>query len=239
MVNLLAQFEPSELVDFMNFIGLLIHKLQVRTELQAMDLSLTFYQQRELFNVLDELIGPLSAHITQLLSQLVVGTDDSATQTKRAYLTLLTNIMSSDLHDIFISDRKLMCNWCEFRSQTCTGNKATFEPLLNSMSGLAEDISDPSGQKSAFAFLSRCVQVWCQPAAGGQTVQGLPGFERFVYERLVPTAFVVLSSPQFNIKDGQMMVVCTIEYLSPVSYYLTSYSGATRNWQLPPDSLQN
>jgi len=30
MNNLLAHFEPSELVDFMNFIGLLIHKLQVR-----------------------------------------------------------------------------------------------------------------------------------------------------------------------------------------------------------------
>jgi hypothetical protein len=30
MANLLAHFEPSELVDFMNFIGLLIHKLQVR-----------------------------------------------------------------------------------------------------------------------------------------------------------------------------------------------------------------
>lgn len=29
MSNLLAHFEPSELVDFMNFIGLLIHKLQV------------------------------------------------------------------------------------------------------------------------------------------------------------------------------------------------------------------
>ena len=30
MANLLAHFEPSELADFMNFIGLLIHKLQVR-----------------------------------------------------------------------------------------------------------------------------------------------------------------------------------------------------------------
>ncbi|KAI6099576.1 hypothetical protein F5141DRAFT_963807, partial [Pisolithus sp. B1] len=35
----------------------------------------------------------------------------------------------------------------------------------------------------------------------------LPGFERFVYERLVPTAFAVLSSPQFNPKDGQMLMV--------------------------------
>lgn len=31
MANLLAHFEPSELADFMNFIGLLIHKLQVRS----------------------------------------------------------------------------------------------------------------------------------------------------------------------------------------------------------------
>jgi exportin-T len=41
MVNLLAQFEPSELVDFMNFIGLLIHKLQVRIVLKAVYLFLT------------------------------------------------------------------------------------------------------------------------------------------------------------------------------------------------------
>jgi exportin-T len=30
MTNLLTHFQPAELVDFMNFIGLLIHKLQVR-----------------------------------------------------------------------------------------------------------------------------------------------------------------------------------------------------------------
>lgn len=124
-------------------------------------------------------------------------------------------------------------------SQVFVGNKATFEPLLISMSRLAEDISDSSSQKSAFAFLSRCVQVWCQPAtaADGQ-VQGVPGFERFVYERLVPTAFVVLSSPQFNIKDGQMMVVCTNIAFAAHSY-LTSSLGSIGNWQLPPDSLQN
>lgn len=29
MTHLLTHFEPSELVDFMNFIGLLAHKLQV------------------------------------------------------------------------------------------------------------------------------------------------------------------------------------------------------------------
>jgi exportin-T len=75
---------------------------------------LTLFQQSELFNVLDELIGPLSAHITQLLNQPVTGTDDSVehAETKRAYLTLLTNVMSSDLHDIFISDRKFLYDCC-------------------------------------------------------------------------------------------------------------------------------
>jgi hypothetical protein len=32
MVNLVAHFEPSNVADFMNFIGLLIHKLQVSTK---------------------------------------------------------------------------------------------------------------------------------------------------------------------------------------------------------------
>lgn len=38
MANLLAHFEPSELTDFMNFIGLLIHKLQVRLALDTKSL---------------------------------------------------------------------------------------------------------------------------------------------------------------------------------------------------------
>ncbi|EGN99272.1 hypothetical protein SERLA73DRAFT_54418 [Serpula lacrymans var. lacrymans S7.3] len=178
MANLLAHFEPSELVDFMNFIGLLIHKLQ-----------------KEMFDVLDQLIGPLSAHITQLFSQPVTGTDDelSHADTKRAYLALLTNIMSSKLQGIFTSKR----------------NKGALEPLLESMQHLAEDISDSSSQKAAFAFLGRCVSVWCQldPEQSVPNEEGLPGFERFVYERLVPAAFRVLSSPQFNPKDGQMSMV--------------------------------
>lgn len=64
--------------------------------------------QKDMFNVLDELLGPLNAHISQLLSQPVSGTDDGLAHvdTKRSYLTLLTNVISSDLHDVFISERK-------------------------------------------------------------------------------------------------------------------------------------
>ena len=80
------------------------------------------------------------------------------------------------------------------------------------MQQLAEDVNDPVSQRAAFQFLGRCVLVWLEPAPGsngqanGQS-QTLPGFERYVYERLIPSAFSVLASPQFNVKDGQMLVV--------------------------------
>ena len=65
-----------------------------------------------MFHVLDELLGPLNAHIAQLLSQPVTGTDDSLAHvdTKRSYLVLLNNVISSDLHDVFISERKMACH---------------------------------------------------------------------------------------------------------------------------------
>ena len=67
-----------------------------------------FVMQKDMFNVLDELLGPLNTHIAQLLSQPAAGTDDSLAHvdTKRSYLTLLISIISSDLHDVFISERK-------------------------------------------------------------------------------------------------------------------------------------
>lgn len=174
MSNLLAQFEPSELVDFMNFIGLLLHKLH-----------------KDMFDVLDQLIGPLSAHISSLLSQPISGTDDQRAHadTKKAYLALLNNIMASQLQGIFISER----------------NAAGFEQLIETMQRLVEDVQDPGSQKVAVVFLSRCVVFWGQPDLPAN--QSLPGFERFIYERLVPTAFHVPSLPNFNLKDGQVTVV--------------------------------
>lgn len=196
MANLLAHFEPTELIDFMNFIGLSIHKLQ-----------------EDMLDVLDQLIGPLSAHINGILAQPVTGTDDQVTQsdTKRAYLGLLISIMSSKLHTVFISDSECQpaLHVCPSVDSVFVGNKGQLEGLLESMLRLAEDPSDPSSEKYAILFLGRCVAVWAEPpkAPGGQQV--LPGFERFVYERVVPTAFAVLSLPQFNIKDGQIVVVCS------------------------------
>lgn len=65
--------------------------------------------QEDMLDVLDQLIGPLSAHINGILAQPVNGTDDQTmhNDTKRAYLGLLTSIISSKLHTVFVSDSKL------------------------------------------------------------------------------------------------------------------------------------
>lgn len=179
--------------------------------------------------MLDQLIGPLSSHINNLLSQPVTGTDDQLTHidTKRAYLTLLNTVITSKLHGIFTSERTCFrFEGYHYLNNLSIGNKGQLEGLLQSMQNLVEDVSDPSSQRASLQFLGRCVTVWAQPqdsSPNGNTpagTQGLPGFERFVYERLVPTAFSVLSSSQFNIKDGQMLVVG----------HIASHENYSSNW---------
>ncbi|KZV62903.1 KapM protein [Peniophora sp. CONT] len=184
MVNLLTEFEPAELVDFMNFLNLLIHRLQ-----------------GDMFNVLDELFTPLTVHIAGIMSQPVSGTDDALArgETKRAYLTFLTNVMSSKLQGVYLSDR----------------NKSRFEQVLQSILELGGDLSDPTSQKLAFTFLNKSVTQWATlpeaAAANGDASQpastSVPGYERFVYDNVVPLAFRVLSAPELNVKDGQVLVL--------------------------------
>ena len=224
MQNLLAHFDPSELIDFMNFIGLSIHKLQ-----------------EDMLDVLDQLIGPLSTHINGILSQPVTGTDDQVVQvdTKRAYLALLISVISSKLHTIFISDSTCSGHGITICVLTlcATGNKGQLESLLESMLRLAEDPSDPSSEKAAFSFLGRCVSVWAEAPKTPGAQQVLPGFERFAYERMVPTAFAVLSLPQFNIKDGQIVVVRSCAMSTTVM--LIAAAGPTRDRELPSNCVED
>ncbi|KAK7050996.1 pre-tRNA nuclear export protein [Paramarasmius palmivorus] len=225
MTNLLIHFEPSELVDFMNFIALLIFKLR-----------------DDMFDVLDQLVGPLTAHISASLSRPISGSDDerSHSETKKAYLALLTSVMSAGLQGVFISPR----------------NNPSFDSLMETMRILSEDVSDPPNQKAAFTFLSRCVSAWAgtqqpaQPTPNGNSNHnplndvGIPGFERYVYERLVPAAFSVPAVPNLNLKDGQVTVVlheianflqaiCKTRGPEAYNYFLTVFLPS-QGW--PPDT---
>ncbi|CAK5283785.1 unnamed protein product [Mycena citricolor] len=187
MSDLLSHFEPSELVDFLNFLGLLIHKLQ-----------------NDMYSVLDELFGPLSTHITGLLAQPVSGTDEQRLQleTKKAYLTLLNGILNSKVTSVFISER----------------NRGGFDSLMGSMLQIACDTSDPSCQRAALLFLIRSVTVWGQSSAvtngSGTAEKSLPGFEQYLYDRIIPAVFPILFRPEVNLKDpGHSQVINEIGVL--------------------------
>jgi hypothetical protein len=97
---------------------------------------------------------------------------------------------------------------------------------------LAGDGSDTQSQRVAFTFLGKSVSVWGQPSSdttNGDVVpgsQGVPGFERFIYDNVVPTAFAVLSRPELNIKDGQVLVVRLIR--SFLLRFLTPYFRSSK-----------
>lgn len=112
------------------------------------------------------------------------------------------------------------------------GNNSSFEGLISSIQQVAEDISEPGSQKAALLFLTRCVAAYGQLATGGsaqnigtqQPSAGLPGFERIIYEQLVPTVFRVPASPDINLKDGQVTVVRAFLVVHFLPYTLTSRS---------------
>jgi exportin-T len=85
---------------------------------------------------------------------------------------------------------------------------------MESMLRIASDVSDLHSQKAAIVFLGRSVSIWGQPPGtsggapnGAEVSEGLPGFERFIYERIVSAAFAIPSAPDLNVKDGQVLMV--------------------------------
>lgn len=111
-------------------------------------------------------------------------------------------------------------------------------------------MSDPASAKLALSFLGRSAVAFAQApdAPGAQPkpntpvvpvqVNVVPGYQSFIYERLVPLAFTIPASPSFNIKDGQVLTVSvysisTCESCSKVSI---GYNG---NWSTPPTYLSS
>ncbi|KAG9091743.1 pre-tRNA nuclear export protein [Ceratobasidium sp. UAMH 11750] len=186
MNRLIRQSQPVELVDFLSFLSFTVHKLQ-----------------NEIFSVLDELISPLSTHIFELLAQPVEGTDDRLqhNDTKKAYLDFASHIMTDQMHGVFVSER----------------NKEQLPNFVQSIATLAEDVSDPGSVKLALSFLAKSATAFAQapnapgaqpkPNAPAVAIQLdlVPGYQSFMYERLVPLAFSIPANSAFNIKDGQTL----------------------------------
>nr|XP_019009359.1 exportin-T [Kwoniella pini CBS 10737]OCF48140.1 exportin-T [Kwoniella pini CBS 10737] len=169
-----TEYEPSELVDFMLFLGLLMHRLKKNT-----------------FETMDMLLLPLLSRIFAILQQPITGTDEAQTHArlKDAYLTFFTALMNANLDGIFITER----------------NKPEFENLLTTLLTLAQDCSDPGSQRFAFGFFARSVIAWgTSPEAAARPPQALPGYENFIYQRLLPACFEVPAQKDFKIRSSTL-----------------------------------
>ncbi|KAG8814048.1 pre-tRNA nuclear export protein [Serendipita sp. 399] len=180
MASLLSHFEPAEFVDFIGFLSHMTHKLH-----------------EQLRGVLEEILMPLTTHISTAISQFVTGTDDSVARmdTKKAYLTFLNTIMTSHLGSIFVSQQNL----------------PNLEPFLETILQMAADVSDLLNQKLALSFLVKFLTSFGHPTAPPTGVAGaatngvivVPGIEQFIYQRILVVIFGIPLRPEFNLKDGQ------------------------------------
>jgi exportin-T len=218
--HVVTEFESSELIDFMTFLALLMHRLKVSRHLDAGRAQLT--RQKNTFETMDMLLLPLLSRIFAVLQTPAAGTDEALVRRKlqEGFLAFFTALLNANLEGVFITER----------------NKREFENVLTSLLAMANDCSDPPCQRQAFAFFAKSVIAWGtasnaaeQPSvfadsamsnlskavANGtaqptnqhevgkmqRAAQALPGYEHFVYQRLVPACFEVPAQAKFNMKS--------------------------------------
>jgi exportin-T len=181
--GLLSTDSAGELTDFLPFIGLLIHKFG-----------------SAISSMLIELWIPLRNKLSIFLNQPPIGSDDilSIGLLKRADLTLLTTLFTSDLDCVLASPKNL----------------PSLPALLDQILGFVVAPSDLAEQKLVFAVLSKMVHCWAStlsteaPSIVGskQDKPPLPkhplqGFDAFIYDRIVPLTFLPLSE-DFPLSDS-------------------------------------
>lgn len=207
VTSVVTEFEPSELADFLSFLSLLMHRLKKNT-----------------FETMDMLLLPLLSRIFAVLQNPVTGTDEALIHQRlqEAYLNFFTALMNSNLEGVFITDR----NKPEFENLL----SALMDLATNSDDALSQRLAFSFFAKSIVAwgtsakavrepsvFAESAMSVLSQKVAAGlaaptnqhaitkeqRAERALPGYETFVYQRLVPIVFSVPAEPSFNIRGAQ------------------------------------
>ncbi len=96
--GMFASDSAKELVEFMNFLGLVIHKFK-----------------RSIYDTVNEMFIPLMEKTFFILNQAPSGTDEAqgSIELRKAYLTFMSCLFNSDLDGVLISDGTFPF-YCEF-----------------------------------------------------------------------------------------------------------------------------
>ncbi|KAG8841291.1 pre-tRNA nuclear export protein, partial [Tulasnella sp. 330] len=181
--------DPSEIVDFISFLGFVFYS----------------HLGTEIWDMLDQLIVPLNSKVASIISASESADQKPHFEIKKAYLDFTLTIMGGPLYMVYISPR----------------NAPQFEGLVGGVIEFAVDATYPPLQKSAFGLLAAFATQFGAPegstvvvrdrskanAIQEMQVHHVPGFERVIYERLIPMAFDVPSAPNFHAKDPQSLQV--------------------------------
>ncbi|WWD20310.1 exportin-T [Kwoniella shandongensis] len=205
-----TEYEPSELIDFMLFLGLLMHRLKKNT-----------------FETMDMLLLPLLSRIFAILQQPITGTDEAQMnrRLKDAYLSFFSALMNANLDGVFITER----NKPEFENVLTTLLNLTQDYSDAGSQRLAFGFfarsviawgTSPEAAARPSVFAESAMSAQSKSVANGtaqptnqhlvakedRAKQALPGYENFVYQRLLPAAFEVPSRREFNFRGGQMVM---------------------------------
>ncbi|BEJ16561.1 hypothetical protein CspHIS471_0511660 [Cutaneotrichosporon sp. HIS471] len=204
--SVVTEFEPAELVDFLTFLSLLMHRLK-----------------RNTFETMDMLLLPLLSSIFAILKKEITGTDEAVTHRRlqEAYLAFFTALMNANLEGVFISGRNkpefenviqslmdMSTDSSDMMSQRLAF--AFFSKSVIAWATSADAVSKPSVfSDSAMSMQSLKVAAGLAAPTNQHAISkeeraamALPGYENFIYQRLVPTVFTVSADPAFNVKQG-------------------------------------
>lgn len=205
--SVVTEFDPTELVDFLAFQSLLMHRLK-----------------NNAFETMDMVLLPLLSRIFAVLGAPVTGTDEALIHRKlqEAYLNFFTAIMNANLEGVFITSRNkpefenvltsllaLAQDGTDVMSQRLawsffakseiawgTSHAASTEPSV-----FAETAASNFSQKVAAGLANATNQHIISKEQ--RAAQSLPGYETFIYQSLIPTAFAVPADSKFNMRSGQ------------------------------------
>ena len=173
---------------------------------------------------MDMLLLPLLSRIFSVLQQPITGTDEAHIhrRLKDSYLSFFTALMNANLDGIFITSRNnaefenVLSALLKLASDSSDGGSQRLAISFFARSVIAWGTS-PKAAAAPSVFADSASSEKSKAVANGtsaptnhhatpreeRAAQALPGYETFIYQRLLPLCFEVPANPKFNVRGGQ------------------------------------
>ncbi|KAI8599615.1 armadillo-type protein [Dissophora ornata] len=202
ITGLLQECSIMELVEFLPFMGQVAHKFKAT-----------------IMSILNGLLFPLVQKVFFFLNQVASGTDEAMVlvELRKSYLAFLMGLFSSELENVLVTE----------------ANGQHLDLILRSVLHYAQDMTDVPVSRMAFGILLKAVNSWGsqgESSARTTTLSGVangdksgslngsgtteggekgeaPGFYQFMYEQILRITFEVPMKANFDLQDGQSMLV--------------------------------